>query len=177
MANFSDVQEAQGSSMVLPGTIGIFTIKNAEEGTSKNGKEFVAIEFESAEGSSFKHTFYLVEKALSRIQHLWKHTHEGNLLSGDVTTKALVAGFIGKKVGLKVSGRISNNGKSYSDLAFGGFACDPTEDKVNELNFTPQEKKNIEDALNNMNNQSVSNADKETDTSVNTDLVSDADAF
>jgi hypothetical protein len=165
--NFSNVKEATGGEMVLPGTKAIFTIESVEHGTSTNGKDYLLVNFTS-EAGSFKHYFYLVDGALSRIQHLWKHSHGGNELSGEVSIEGLIAGLKGKRVALKVTGRIGNNGKTYPDLPFGGFAADATEEGLASLEFSAREQNDIVAALKNLQNQSVQTADAE---------ISDANAF
>jgi len=161
--NFDGVQDAKGGDMVLPGTKAIFTIAEVEHGTSTNkGTPYLKMKFLSDDGASFTHSFYLSEKALSRIQHLWKHSHGGEELKGQVTIEGLIAGFKGRKVGLKVTGMIGNNGKTYPDLPFGGFACDPTAEALEELQFTSTEQADIAKALENREKQSVNNADIET---------------
>ena len=161
--NFNGVQEAQGGDMVLPGTKAIFTVAEVESGeSSQKGTPFLKVKFVANDGASFTHSFYLVEKALSRLQHLWKHTHAGQELSGNVSIEALVTGLKGKKVALKVTGRIGSNGKTYPDLSFGGFAADPTEEGLKSLEFTASEQADIAVALENRTKQSVQNADTET---------------
>jgi len=166
--NFNEVKEAEGADFAIPGTKAIFTIASVESDVSKAGKDFLKITFDSAQGG-FNHYFYLVEKALSRVQHIWKHSHDGEMLTGDVTPEALVAGFVNKKVGLKLTGRIANNGKSYADLSFGGFACDPTDEALEALEFTKAELRDI-DACNSNNEAAVpANAD--------TEIPDESDAF
>lgn len=157
--NFDKVEEAQGGSMVMPGTKAIFTIGDIENGVSTGGKDFLKIKFESEVGS-FSHYFYLSEGALSRVQHLWKHSHDETPLTGDVSIEGLIAGFKDKKVALKVTGRIAQNGKTYPDLAFGGFAAGVAD--LETLDFSPREQSEITAALANMQNQPVAQADTET---------------
>lgn len=158
--NFDGVEEAQGANYTLPGTIGIFTIKSAEAKTNTNGKEYIQITFENNEGK-FSHMFYTSDAAAPRIQHLYKHANGGTALTGQVTTAQVIAGLQGKRVGLKVSGRVGNNGQTYADLGFGGFASDPNEEALKKLKFNAQEQRNIEAALTNQDNQGVKNADAE----------------
>ena len=160
--NFDGVEEAQ-SGMTAPGTKGIFKITKVEAKTNMNGKEYLAITFESEDGSSFTHMFYWTEKAVSRIQHLWKHA-TGTKLEGEVAIQQVIAGLTGKKVGLKVIGRIGTNGRSYPDLSYGGFACDATAEEVAKLQFTATEQRAVDAALENAQNQGVENADSEAPT-------------
>jgi len=158
--NFDNVQDAQSSNMILPGTIGIFTIKDVEAGVTPNSKEYLKVTFENENGS-FSHSFYLSEKALPRVQHLWMKSHNGEMLKGEIEINAIVAGLINRKVGLKVGGTISNKGKTYPDLAFGGFASLPTQEDLANLKFSAREQMDVDAALDNMKNQSVNNATKE----------------
>ena len=139
--DFDGVEEAQGSNMTMPGTIGMFTISDCVYAPSKDkGTPGLKFTFDSADGSSFTHTFWLTGKALSRLQHLAKHALNTSL-SGKIQTSQLVVSFKGKKVALKVTAQINeSNGRVYPDLPFGGFAAD----KVEDLKFNGRELEEIE---------------------------------
>lgn len=143
--NFKGVEEA-GRPLTSPGTKDVFTLKSVVFGASKEkGTASMTVEFiQRNELSGFKESFYITEKAMGRIQHLVSRT-TGTKLDGDVTEEQMIAKLQGKKIGLKVIGRVGQDGNGYPCLPYGGFACKPEE--VNNLEFTPQEQNAINAAL------------------------------
>lgn len=159
--NFDNVNEASGGELVKPGTKAIFTIAEVKDAKNTNEKEYFAVNFSSEDGN-FTEQFYKSTGALPRLVHLWGKANPTSPLTGDVTEAQIIAGLTGKKVGLKVGGRIGTNGKTYPNLSFGGFACEPTQEALNALEFTKREKEEIEAALANLATQAADNADSET---------------
>jgi hypothetical protein len=157
--NFSGVEEA-GKPLTSPGTKAVFTLKKITFGTSKEkNTPGMTVELEQAGGvSQFKETFYTTEKAMPRIQHLHKAV-TGAKIEGTVTEEQLVAKLEGKKVGLKVIGRVGSDGNGYPALPFGGFAC--SIDKVGDLEFTVQEQNAIAAALKAAEESRSKNSDSE----------------
>jgi hypothetical protein len=158
--DFNNVNEASGGDMVKPGYKGIFAITEVKDEKNTNDKQYLGITFTCADGS-MRHSFYTSKAALPRIQHLWKKATQSDL-TGNVTEQQIIAGLTGKNVGLKVTGRIGNNGKTYPDLSFGGFACVATPEELELLVFTKREEEDIAAALANLENQASSSADVET---------------
>jgi hypothetical protein len=158
--DFDNVNEAAGGDLIKPGYKGIFTISEVKDEKNANEKQYFGITFTCDDGS-FKQQFYTSQPALPRIKHLWSRATQSEL-SGQVTEQQIIAGLTGKKVGLKVSGRVGSNGKTYPDLSFGGFACVATPEELEALQFTKKEKEDIEAALANLATQEAENADSET---------------
>ena len=161
--DFNNVNEASGGDMIKPGHKGVFTISKVEDTANSNGKQYLAVTFDSPDGG-LRHSFYTSQAALPRIKHLWSKATQSEL-EGNVTEQQIITGLTGKSVGLKITGRIGNNGKTYPDLSFGGFACLPAD--IDSLEFTKKEQDDIEKALANLEAQASSAADAEpaTDTS------------
>jgi hypothetical protein len=136
--NFKGVAEAQANNITPWGVVDVFTIKSVEFNPSKKkGTLGMDVVFER-EQDSFKHTFYLSEKALPRVVHLVKHA-VGKDLDDDLSEEQLKAMLTGRKVGIKTSAKIdTDNGKAYTDLSFGGFACAPSEISTLKLNNSEQ---------------------------------------
>lgn len=171
--NFDGVEAASGISMTMPGTIGLFNIGKVEFGASKEkSTPFMKLTFECYkrrendnkmvdESSSFNHAFYMSsEGALKRVQYL-ALVMFGQEFTGRLTEAQLTAAFLGKKVALKVSGQVGNNGKGYPDLSFAGFAKKIEE--CENLSFNSQEAADIRDALEAIKEARSSNSDKETE--------------
>jgi hypothetical protein len=155
--NFDGINEAEEMNIVAPGTIALFQVIKGEKKSNANGKDYLELTFQQDTGSEFRHQFYLSKGALPRIQHLYKAI-TGNKIEGAMTVEGLVQAFKSKKFAMKVTGRVGNNGKSYCDLSFGGFAAPA--DKLNELSFTPKEQAAIDEAIENERN-SLTIADSE----------------
>jgi hypothetical protein len=139
--NFDGVEEAKGGNMTMPGTISTFKIKAVGFDNSTNkGTRGMNIEFvDTNDGSSFKHTFWLSQKALTRVQHLVSHACKQKL-QGQVSEPQLKAMLENKILPLKVTAQITSENKVYPDLSFGSF----TADDINELSFTSSEREDIE---------------------------------
>lgn len=163
--NFDGVEVAGDKRFTKPGTKGVFQIAGLEFGKSKNkGAAYMKVKFEDKE-SSFNDSFYFVganaEKTkamLSRIQTL-VYAASQSKLTGNITQAQLEAKLLGKKLGLKVSGEVANNGKGYPKLSFGGFAVPEAE--VEFLEFNSDELKAIDAALEAIANSSSNNSDGE----------------
>lgn len=165
--DFTEVEEAEGSNMTVPGTIAKFKITEGEFVSSKEkGTPGLRFTFTEQEGSSFGHSFWLTAKALGRIKHLVKHAAKAEL-SGTLTPAQIIAMVKGKIVPLKVTAQINHEqGRVYPDLPFGGFAADTVE----ELSFTAKEKEVIENGKNVQAKTNISNADTDA-TGTEDDLV------
>jgi hypothetical protein len=156
--NFSNVKAAENKAFTEPGTIDVFKITKVEFVDSKEKKtRGMEVTFEN-ETSSFRHTFWLTEKALDRIQYLAVRVLKKEITGNDVNEEQLKAMFTGKTLPLKVIGGVSKNGKGYADLAFAGFSADKKED----LKFTTNELGLIEKAKQAIIDSAGSNADRET---------------
>jgi hypothetical protein len=155
--NFDNVTAAAEKIMTPPGTIDVFKISKVEFGSSKNKQTgFMKLTFENKD-SSFNHSFYFSEKALPRIQSLAEAL--GSKLAGAMTDESLTARFLNKEIGLKVTGQVSDQGKGYPNLSFGGFCKPKTE--VQFLAFNSKEKEEIEAAKSAMARNSSNTADQE----------------
>lgn len=157
--DFTGVEEATGSNMTMPGTIATFKITDGEFVSSKDkGTPGLKCAFEEEQGSSFSHTFWLTENAISRVQHLAKHA-TGEKWVGQLDVNQMIASLKGKFVHLKVGAQINEkNGRVYPDLAFGGFSADTLE----ELKFNARELETIEKGKALASQTNVNNADTET---------------
>lgn len=156
--NFDNIETASERIMTQPGTIGVFKIAKVEFGESKQkGTKYLKMIFED-KNSSFNHSFYMVEKALSRLQSLAKAVL-GAELRGDNSNEQLIAKFTGKQVALKVTGQVSDQGKGYPNLSFGGF-CKPA-GEVQFLEFNSKEDEEIEAAKAAMARNTTATADVE----------------
>lgn len=155
--NFDNVQAAAEKIMTPPGTIGVFKMSKIEFGTSKQkGTAYMKVTFDDKE-SSFNHSFYLVPKALSRVQALAEAV--GKSLSGNMSDELLTKTFLDKELALKVTGQVSDNGKGYPNLSFGGF-CKP-KNEVQFLSFNRVEQEEIEIAKAALSRNASSTADQE----------------
>lgn len=142
--NFSGVEEAKELRMTPPGTIDVFKIQKVEFNASKNkGTMYMGVQFSRKE-DGFQHSFFLTEKALPRIQSLVKAA-TGKALDGEMEEQGMISMLEGKEIALRVTGKISENGKGYPDLPFGGFAK-PAKQK-DELTFSVTEKAQIAKTL------------------------------
>lgn len=158
--SFDNVEEVSAKGFTEPGTKGKFKIAKVEFENSKNkGTRGMVVTFED-KTSSFRHTFWMTEKALGRIQSL-SVAATGEKLTGDVSEDALKKKLEGKFLGLKVTGTVSDSGKGYADVPFSGFCT--SKDKVEELSFSAKEQGDINRALEAIRNAAPVNADKETD--------------
>lgn len=171
---FDGVEAAQGGSLTMPGTIGIFNISEVEFVKSKekqttgmkftlSAKEILVAGVLTPEESSFNHTFYMTPKALNRTQYLHEVMFDTKL-SGTLSEQHLIAAFKGKDVALKVTGQVGDtNGKGYPNLPYAGFAKKVSEFKSNPsiLKFSSSEHLEIEEALEAMRKSRSGNADKE----------------
>lgn len=138
--NFDNVSSAAERIMTQPGTLGIFKISEVTFGVSKEKQSpFMELTFEDKD-SSFKHPFYLSEKALPRIQSVIKAVM-GKEVKGNINEEQLVVMLKGKEIALKVTGQVSNKGKGYPNLSFGGF-CKP-KGEVQFLEFNSKENDEI----------------------------------
>lgn len=161
--NFDNVEEP-GLPLTSPGTIAIFLISEPKFDSSKEkGTPFLGVNFQQIGDtgsivSQFTESFYTTQKAMPRIQHLVSRS-TGSKLAGDVTEEQIVTKLKGKKVALKVGGRVGSNGNGYPRLAFGNFAAAP--DKIGELSFTPAEQAEVEKALQAIAESRSRNADSE----------------
>lgn len=136
--NFKGVTEAKDKVSTRPGTIGVFTISEVKFDTTKNkGTYYMGVTF-TRSNDEFSHSFFLTEKALSRIKSLVKHT-AGVELDSEVMEEKLIALLKGKEIALKVTARIDEtNGRAYPDLGFAGFCKNPTE--ISALVFSSKEE-------------------------------------
>jgi hypothetical protein len=154
--NFDNVAD-KSAGFVQPGTIDVFKIVETEVAKAKTGTDQLVATFKNEDGESYKHYFAWTEKAAVNINHLVKNA-TGAGLSGDVQLNAIAAQLKGRKVALKITGKISQNGKGYADLPFGSFAAPA--DQKDSLSFTAGEQTKIENARNATG--SASGADGET---------------
>lgn len=141
--NFDNVAD-KSAGYVQPGTIDVFKVTETEIAKAKTGTSQLVVSFKNKEGDSYRHYFAWTEKAAVNINHLVKNaTGEG--LKGDATIEGVAAKLKDRKVALKVTGRIAQNGKGYADLPFGSFAAPAGE--VESLSFTAGEQTKIDAAL------------------------------
>lgn len=135
--NFSGVEEVKSRTSTKPGTIGVFTITDVKFNSTPNkGTYYMAVTF-SRDDDDFRHSFFLTEKALSRVKTLVKHAAAVEL-DGEVLEEKLIALLKNKQVALKVTARIDEaNGRAYPDLSFGGFSKSAAD--VGSLSFTSKE--------------------------------------
>ena len=139
--NFSGVEEAKESLMTRPGTKDVFEITEVKFDASKNkGTYYMGVKF-TRKQDSFTHSFFLTEKALPRVKSLVKWAC-GVELDSEVVEEQLSKMLTGKKIALKVTGKIDEtNGRAYPDLSFGGFGKEAG--KLAELEFNePELEKN-----------------------------------
>ena len=143
--NFKGVEEAKDSTMTRPGTIDVFEIKEVKFETTKGkGTYYCGVTF-ARKNDNFRHSFFLTEKAVGRLKALIKAA-TGKVLEEEVFEDQIKVMLEGKKVALKVTGKVDEtNGRGYPDLAFGGFAKDPS--MVGELSFSDQENDKNKAAL------------------------------
>lgn len=136
--NFKGVSEVKEKGATRPGTIGVYKISDVKFDTTKNkGTYYMGITF-SSDADEFNHSFFLSQKALSRVVSLVKHA-SGTVLDSEVAEEKLIALLKGKQVALKVTARIDeSNGRAYADLSFGGFSKPAAE--VGSLAFTTKEE-------------------------------------
>lgn len=141
--------EAQDIQYTDPGTIDVFSIEDVKFDTYSTGTPYMQMDFKSDEAGQFNHRFVLrgkdaetTVKVLERIQHVHK-TLFGEIISGDASTDKLKNAFKGKKIALKVVGRIADDGKVYADLPYLSFAAKPAD--IGELSFTNKQNELIAD--------------------------------
>lgn len=139
--NFNNVDEASENSYTEPGTIAVFTIAEVKFDTTQNGKDYMEVKFDESPTASMTHRFYMSEKALPRVQSLYKAVVGAPLQGENITEQQIIAALTGKQVALKITGRLYE-GKIYSDLPFGGFCKAPN--LIGELAFTQRETNELE---------------------------------
>lgn len=173
--NFSGVEAAEATTYVQPGTIGLFNIAKVEFGESSKKKTTqmtLTFELEKSVNSEgvlvddqgiLPHNFYMTPAAMKRIQYLAKVLFDEEIKGDAVTAVELQKRFEGKKLGLKVTGTVSDKGKGFGSLAYAGFAMKATEFTANpkSLQFNSGEKADIADALAAIKDSRASNADSE----------------
>lgn len=145
--NFDNVTATADKGYTRPGVIDIFKITKVEFGNSKNaGTPGMTLTFENLD-SFFSHTFYLRGKTpestktmLGRVQALLGYIHgEAGKLTGSITGPILTAKLKDKELALKVVGKVSDQGKGFADLSFGGFGKNKSE--LSFLRFTAEEER------------------------------------
>lgn len=151
--DFTGTEAASSKPYTRPGTIDVFKITKADFESSKNTKKpYLKLTFENKD-SMFSHSFFLAgkdadstKKVLSRIQYMLVTIHgESGKLTGKITEEQIKLKLVGKEIGLKVSGEVSDQGKGFATLSFSGFASKPEE--VQFLSFNKQEQQKIDEAL------------------------------
>lgn len=163
MINFAGVDEARDKGFTSPGTIDIFEITNIEFVESPNGKPYMKTRFENA-SSSFNHNFFLTEKALPRVQALATYTLDRKL-DGEMTEDSLKAAFMNKKLALKVTGRVGDNGMGYADLPFGGYGKPVSKlEELTSIGFSTSEQTGIDEAIEAINASRSASPDSESST-------------
>lgn len=141
--NFDNVAD-KGAGFVQPGTIDIFKIEDVEVGAAKTGTPQLKVTFKTKEGDSLINFFAWTQKAAVNINHLVKNA-TGEKLTGDTTLEVVAAQLKGKKLAMKVTGRIATtNGRGYADLPFASFGA-PV-DQLDTLKFTAGEQAKIDSA-------------------------------
>lgn len=172
--SFDGVQAAEGISMTMPGTVGLFNIGKVEFGASKEKQTtYMKLTFQSKkvrneqgqlidEESSFNHSFYMTPGALKRAQYLAKVMFDQEF-TGTLTETQLTQAFLNKDVALKVSGQVSDKGKGYPELSFAGFAMKASEflQDPGKLTFNSTERSAVVEALQAIKDSRSSNADSE----------------
>lgn len=155
--SFKGIEEAKDILMTRPGTIDIFDIKEVKFGTtSGKGTYYMGVTF-ARKGDQFSHSFFLSEKALPRIKSLVKMA-TGKVLEDELQEEQLKMMLEGKKIALKVTGKIDEtSGRAYPDLVFGGFG--KSADKLTELEFSDQELMLNKKAAEVVRNADASSAD------------------
>jgi hypothetical protein len=165
--NFDDVKPTSDKGFTRPGTIDVFKIVKIEFGKSKNkSTPGMTVFFENSD-SGFNHTFYLqgsdAEKTkmmLGRVQALLTYVHgESGKLTGNITAPILIAKLKDKELALKVTGEVSNTGKGYANLPFGGFG--KLKSELSFLKFTAEEEKGIDAAIEAIESSRSSRSDNE----------------
>jgi len=142
--NFDNVPD-KGAGFVQPGTIDIFKIAEVEVGAAKTGTPQIKVTFKTKGGDSLINFFAWTQKAAVNINHLVKNA-TGEKLTGDTTLEAVAAQLRGKKLAMKVTGRIATtNGRGYADLPFASFGAPA--DQKDSLVFTAGERAKIDAAL------------------------------
>lgn len=165
--DFTGVDAAASKPFTRPGVIDVFTITKVEfESAKKSGVPMMKITFEN-DDSGFPHRFMLDakdksaekrKKVLSRIQSL-SEAATGEKLSGGITEQSLKLKFEGKKLALKVIGEVSDQGKGFPALSFGGFCAPAAEVKF--LAFSVEEQRKVDAALEAIESGGSSTADSE----------------
>lgn len=155
--NFKGVEKAKESTMTRPGVIDVFEIKEVKfDTTPKKGTYYMGVSF-SRKADNFSHSFFLSEKALPRVKSLVEYA-TGKSLEEELQEDQLIALLTGKKLGLKVTGKIDpENGRAYPDLSFGGFGCIAAD--VEKLVFNEVELEKNEKAKAALASASIANAE------------------
>jgi len=142
--NFDNVAD-KSAGYAQPGTIDVFKIDKAEVKAAKTGTQQLVVEFKTKEGDKYTHFFAWTPKAAVNINHLVKNA-TGNKLTGDVTLEAVAAQLTGKKLAMKLVGKVvPTTGRGYADLPFASFAAPA--DEVGSLSFNASEQAKIDAAL------------------------------
>ena len=131
--------------LTTPGTVAVFDVADVKF-DEKNDKEFFQVTFER-EQDLFNEWFYMTTDASKRIVELFDRLNEGVQIPND--ENAIIAALKGKKVALRVSGKVNpNNGKGGPTLPFLGFSRKPA--LIQELidrGFSTRETEGINAAL------------------------------
>ena len=166
--DLNTVEAAADRGFTSPGTIDVFGLDEIKF-DKVNEKEIFEITF-GRKDDSFRETFYLTEKASPRFVYLWEKLM-GTEAQIPQEEAGVIAALKGKKLGLKVGGRIGTIGKGYPSLPFSGFAC--AVDQLSELSFSTKEKVGIREALAAQTQQTA--AEGSTDAAANTNGSAEAD--
>lgn len=151
--DFTGIDAAASKPFTKPGTIAVFKISDVKfEASKKASTPMMRVTFDRQE-DAFSHNFMLqgkdadkTKKVLSRIQSLFiAALGEGGKLTGKITEESIKAKLLKKEVALKVTGEVSDQGKGFATLGFGGF-CAPV-GEINFLSFTKDEQAKIDEAL------------------------------
>lgn len=174
--DFSKYESAKGGAgLTAPGTIAVFKLKEVEVFAEPGKTPRYQVTFEESDGGpSFKHSFFITDKAIPRFRYLMEKALQSEDL-GNMEEAQIITGLTGKELGLKVSGEISKDGKGFPTLSFGGFASSPAE--VGTLKLTRKEEGDVQAALEAQRNNSNGSASADQPAAASASLESDGDEF
>jgi len=142
--NFDNVAD-KSAGYAQPGTIDVFKIDEVEVKAASTGTQQLVVDFKTKEGDKYTHFFAWTPKAAVNINHLVSNA-TGSKLTGDVTLESIAAQLKGKKLAMKLTGKVvAKTGRGYADLPFASFGA-PV-DQLSTLSFNASEQAKIDGAL------------------------------
>lgn len=136
--NVEEAQASAGGGMARPGTKALFSVEKVVFGESSNKKTpQLEVHFTSDKGG-FRETFYITAAAMSRIKHLFIQFHKKDF-TGTLSKEAFVSAaeqLVGKSAWMILTGKVTDEGKAYPALPYGGFASQ----NEDELTLSPKDE-------------------------------------